>query len=418
MKKYIITSLVLICLLPLALFSCVNLNHGEDLPPQDTTNTDDTSTVIGNTDTPSFDILTDPAIPSEEDIMRVFNHASSIWNRIDIESLDAVGGSEGIILDVTDSSNGAVYRDMQYFPVRDYETKAALEARFRECFSKRLTEHKLEHMFAFQYREIDGRLYVSPGCRGTDADASVSHVEYEVVNDTTVKVTRFINVRRVSITEDYAEMFYLDGVYAQEMMLIYEDGRWVFDNFYVWDNVWGDSYTAYEYAKDIAAAFIDAEKLAAHFTGHASDYLADDSFEVIDENGVTQKYTRYGLADSLSALRALLLEVFTPELTDRFMYTKVSGLPLFTEQDGKLYKFGGYVGLYSYDDVNREIVGYTDNGDGTVSVTVRVWDMYDFEHDVESAYTYTAVLGEDGKYHFGGEFELPIQIAVRIGTNP
>lgn len=342
--------------------------------------------------------------------MRVFAHASEIWDRIDTESLDVIGST---------SENPTIieYEGYTYLPVRDYETKAELEARFRECFSKGLTEHLLGHMFEFQYREIDGRLYVTPGARGTDISAGAKRVEHEIVDDTTVKVTRFIDVRNVVTTEDYREIFYIEGVFAQEMMLIYEEGRWVFDNFYVLDNVWGEYHTTYEYGKEIAATFIEAETLAAHFTGHASAYLGGDGFEAVDENGFTQDYTPYGLADSLSELRAMLSEVFTEQAADKLMNTKVSGLPLFTERDGVLYKFGGYVGLLGYDDVYREIIGYTENTDGSISVTVHLRKSFN-ERTVSANQTYTAVLCEDGKYRFDGLSPLPIQIVQNVELTP
>lgn len=417
MKIYRLLSAILACMLALSLFSCTNSGNGTDIPDEGSVALDDTAdtTDSGEANASAFEVLTDPAIPSEEDIMRVFEHASSIWNQIEISSLDSVGGTEGIILDVTDSSNGVVYRKMQYFPVRDYETKADLEARFRECFSKELTEHKLEQMFLFQYREIDGRLHVAPGDRGTNISVASSSVEYEVVNDTTISVTRFINVHEIANAD--VDISYLNGICAQEMWLIYEDGRWVFDNFYVWDYVWDDGYVIiYDYAKDLAATFTKAEALAAHFTGHASAYVGDgDFFEVTDENGFTQRYEHYGLAGSLSELRSLLEEVFTPKLADKFMNTKVSGLPLFTERDGKLYKFGGYVGLYSYDDVYREIIAYTE-GIEKIDFTVHLRKNL-HEGTVYANQTYTAVWGEDGVCRFDGYFTLPIEIAANMVSN-
>ena len=422
MKLYRIICALLSFVLVLSLCACSGVNDGENLPPDgqvDLDNTSGTDNAADTSDTEdadtSFKVLTDPAIPSEEDIMRVFEHASSIWNQIEISSLDGIGGSEGVILDVTDSSNGAVYRSMQYYPVRDYETRADLEARFRECFSKELTEYKLEQMFLFQYREIDGRLHVAPADRGTNISVASSKVEYEVVDDTTISVTRFNYVHEIAVAE--VDISYLYGICAQEMLLIYEDGRWVFDNFYVWDYVWDDGFVIiYDYARDLAATFLKAEALAAHFTGHASAYLGDgDSFEAVDENGFTQQYDHYGLANSLDELRSLLEAVFTPELADEFMNTTVSGLPLFTERDGKLYKFGGYVGLYAYDDLNREIISYTE-GVGKIDVCVNMRKV-NYDNTVHANQTYTAVIGEDGKYRFDGDFPLPIQIAVNMEQN-
>ncbi len=409
MKLYRLISVILACALALSLCACTNSGRGNDLPDDDTVELGDTTDTPDTADTPTtgFKILTDPSIPSEEEIMRIFEHASSIWNVIHISSLEGVYGDN--------NSNMLVYDGNVYFPVRDYETKADLEARFRECFSKQLTEHKLEHMFQMQYREIDGRLYVMPADRGTDIRAGRSNIEYEIIDETTISVARFIDVCEYATVEHYDNMWYKAALAVQEMMLIYEDGRWVFDNFYVCDDI-SNYALVYDYAKNIATTFIKAEALAAHFTGHASAYVGDnDSFEVTDENGFTQKYEHYGLANSLSELRSLLEAVFTPKLADKFMNTKVSGLPLFTERDGKLYKFGGYMGLYSYDDVHREIIGYTEGID-KIDITVHLRKNFDGD-TVYANQTYTAVLGEDGKYRFDGDFTLPIQIAVNMVSN-
>lgn len=425
MKIYRIASLMLVCLLSLSLFACTSQEQGEDLPLDGNEKIDDTQSDTENADTrdttddtssedEGFAILTAPAIPSEEDIMRVFAHASEIWDRIHISSLDAIGD------DAPGGPHSVIYDGMQYYPVRDYETKADLEIRFRECFSKGLTEHQLGHMFEFQYREINGRLYVAQADRGTDNRASVGNIEYEVINDTKIKVTRYIDVKESTYIEGYNDMWYAAGISPQEMMLIYEDGRWVFDNFFVCDSL--SAYDSgegvyYEYAKEIATVFVKAEALAAHFTGHASAYLGGDGFEAVDENGFTQYYTPYGLASSLTELRAMLSEVFTEQAADKLMNTKVSGLPLFTERDGKLYKFGGYVGLLGYDDVYREIIGYTENTDGSISVTVHLRKSFN-ERTVSANQTYTAVLCEDGKYRFDGLSPLPIQIVQNVELTP
>ncbi|MBQ2766420.1 MAG: hypothetical protein IJF48_05495, partial [Clostridia bacterium] len=220
-------------------------------------------------DVSEFEILTDPATPSREDVERLLSHAADIWNQLHISSLDAI----------YDESLKVVDGFYTYLPVREYETKDEFRARLRESFSEMLTEYMLGYLFDCQYKEFDGRLYVSPGDRGTDMRAGAQTMKYEVIDDTTVRVIRCVDVEEIAEMYDgekYSYIIYLQGVCEQELMLIYEQGRWVFDTFTVFDAI--DGYDdgegiKYDYATDIAYAFLGAEISAARPDGEEYDYL-------------------------------------------------------------------------------------------------------------------------------------------------
>ncbi len=196
-----------------------------------------------------FIVLTDPAIPTMEEIERLVAHAAEIWNRMSIGTLDAEYGKPA-------DDEG------RYYPVRDYKTRTALEKRFAESFTAELTETFLGELFDGLYREIDGRLCVMPADRGTDSRAGVESLEAQVVDDTTVRVIRRIAV--FEILEDGEDfIWYPVGFCPQELMLVYEDGRWVFDTFTVWDNLslWDDGKgEPITDGRAIAEAFLKKEK--------------------------------------------------------------------------------------------------------------------------------------------------------------
>ncbi len=292
----------------------------------------ETEPVFPPDDVPEFEILTDPAIPSREDIERLLSHAADIWNQLHISSLDAI----------YDQSLKVARGFYTYFPVREYETKDEFHARLRESFSEMLTEYMLGYLFDFQYKEFDGRLYVSPGDRGTDMRAGEQTMKYEVVDDTTVRVIRCVDVNETVEMydgEQYSYIIYLQGVCEQELMLVYEQGRWVFDTFTVFDAI--DGYDdgvgiKYDYATDIAYAFLGAEASAKRVDGEEYDYL------------------------------------------------------------------------------NRRIVGYRENSDETVTVTVRVSTRRLGEEMIVREHDYTAILTSEGVWEFE-EFILPEEIIITLG---
>ena len=103
-------------------------------------------------------------------------------------------------------------------------------------------------------------------------------------------------------------------------------------------------------------------------------------------------------------MRQNLSMYFDSELTEKLINTKVnkSGVPLFIEQDGVLYRCCDTDALCSYDNRILFFTGYSTVGDiYTVEAEIRSKD-----HEIIENVTYKCV--KDGKYFkFVGDFPLP-----------
>ncbi len=145
--------------------------------------------------------------------------------------------------------------------------------------------------------------------------------------------------------------------------------------------------------------FKKAEVTASYFTGYARDVYGDESIEY---EGV--RYDRFTVCDSLEEIRAIVSESFDEQLTERFMSTMVDGLPLYVEKEGKLYRFGGYVALESYE---------------SATATINKGEIYDRDTIVldatvgysEYRYLLSKSTQREG-YKFSVRYMLPIEIAT------
>ncbi|MBO5219161.1 MAG: hypothetical protein J6C52_07005, partial [Clostridia bacterium] len=205
--------------------------------------------------------LTDAAIPSEADALRLIAHASIL---------------EGMQLETLAADKTAPAVDSYYYPVRDYPTLAALKARLCECFSAAYAGRIVDWMLATAYREIDGRLYVTEASGGLNELGECRITGVERIDDRTALIHREKEVYDRAVYED-AEIFdviyYIAGISPQTLMMVYEDGRWVLDDFTPWYDE-----SAYmegggmriEGAAEIAEAFLAAEHAPAALTLDAS----------------------------------------------------------------------------------------------------------------------------------------------------
>lgn len=192
-------------------------------------------------------ILTGAAIPSEEHILQAYTYAAEIWDTLHISTLPVFGGAQYV-------------RD-GWHPVRDYGTMADLAARLRESFTEELTESLLRELSA-RYREIGGRLYAILGDRGTNVRAGESRISVEPADASTIRVTRTTMVLDMLYHEGREYFFYPAAASELTLSLVYEDGRWVFSNFAVVDDLTdfkSGGGVPFAHAKEVAAAFVDAE---------------------------------------------------------------------------------------------------------------------------------------------------------------
>jgi len=143
-----------------------------------------------------------------------------------------------------------------------------------------------------------------------------------------------------------------------------------------------------------------SERTASYFTGYARDVYGNESIEI---DGV--RYDVFTVCDSMDELLAITLELFDNELANTLINTQVDGHPLFVEQNGRLYRFGGYVALESISDASATVYGVTKGSDGVYTVYVKIQS----DGDVVSGYEYRCIKVEDD-YKFIGEFKLPIEV--------
>ncbi|MBQ2767129.1 MAG: hypothetical protein IJF49_03515 [Clostridia bacterium] len=150
----------------------------------------------------------------------------------------------------------------------------------------------------------------------------------------------------------------------------------------------------------------EAEHLYAMFTGYGSIEYVD---RTIRYNGETYQEFRHADFSTLAEMGNVVRQHFSEEITNTLMNKTVAGAgcPLYLEQDGQLYRFGGYAAQWGYSAAE----GYTWVPLGTV----------DGEHLVEVSAsiteygtTYTAavvcryVIEADGSIRFT-EFPLIIE---------
>ncbi len=139
----------------------------------------------------------------------------------------------------------------------------------------------------------------------------------------------------------------------------------------------------------------EAEKVYALFTGHPGKVYAEGTIKVgshiyqaADINGYT----------SLAELRALCEQYFDSELTEQLMAKTVGDAPLYIEQDGKLYRYSGYVAQYSIVPEDYGMV-LEAPGSETVHVLASFYSN-DIQYTIRTSALCTCIVTEDGNLRF------------------
>lgn len=138
----------------------------------------------------------------------------------------------------------------------------------------------------------------------------------------------------------------------------------------------------------LRTAYETAERTYAIFTGFASPEMAGDSIE-IDGN----RYERVAEFADMEALRDYTAASFDEVLTESLLARNAAeNAPLYIEHDGALYRFGGYRGLMSYDDVTITAFEFeeTDEGDYRLTVDAQI------EDSISGSCSYRFTLTEEG----------------------
>ena len=153
----------------------------------------------------------------------------------------------------------------------------------------------------------------------------------------------------------------------------------------------------------VEQAFYAAEATAALFSGYAGNVYAEGT---IDVDGV--RYDRFEICADMNALEALVRASFDDALSAEFLAAEAyDGHPLYIEQDGTLYRFGGYAAQFDYYD---SMAAVTDVRAKNGVIYVDVASTFDIMDDpLTVTHTYTCIE-ENGEYRFTGEFRLPFEV--------
>lgn len=168
----------------------------------------------------------------------------------------------------------------------------------------------------------------------------------------------------------------------------------------------------------VAAAFAEAERDAALFTGYAGKILAGETRKMrVGEEEMP--YDRVEIADSLDGLRALCADSLDGALIASLIERKAAGkYPLYLEvrEEGtgetSLWRFGGYVAQYGLESCTSLVSEVAELRDGTLAVTV-VIDCEEFGNSLTHTYT---CRREGDTVRFTEAFPLPIELALEAAS--
>ncbi len=143
--------------------------------------------------------------------------------------------------------------------------------------------------------------------------------------------------------------------------------------------------------EQLRSAYDSAERAYAIFTGAACPEMGRGSIEVEGD-----QYDLVAEFADMEALRAYTGQFFDAALTEKLLATPTATeAPLYIERDGALYRFGGYVGLWSYTDAKVTSFDFSESGNGTYTLTVTA-EVNENGSISAGSYTYRFTLGDEG----------------------
>lgn len=158
---------------------------------------------------------------------------------------------------------------------------------------------------------------------------------------------------------------------------------------------------------DFSKIYCEAEAVYALFTGYRSDIYTTRTFT---ESGVRYRSVDINGCTNLTELRRLCEKYFDTELTNELMSKTVTEKhPLFVEHKGKLYRFDGYVALFTYDSDSAKDYKFSLESCEKGSYVVRVnTTMTENEREIPVEAFCTYIVKEDGEIQFTS-FKLMVE---------
>ncbi len=156
---------------------------------------------------------------------------------------------------------------------------------------------------------------------------------------------------------------------------------------------------------EISGFFKEAEAVAAYFTGHGGSVTGENT----EYEGT--RYDKFADCSTYSELESAVRRYFAPEIADIMLSKTIGELPLFLEQDGELYRFGGYAAQYGHDDCDVVITGFEEKENNLLEIKAQI-SFNEYEEVVTTEHTYTCKITDDGTYRFADDYELPIVLIM------
>ncbi len=169
-----------------------------------------------------------------------------------------------------------------------------------------------------------------------------------------------------------------------------------------------DLPTVRELPGDFSKIYCEAEAVYALFTGYRSDIYTTRTFT---ESGVRYRSVDINGCTNLTELRRLCEKYFGTELTNELMSKTVTEKhPLFVEHKGELYRFDGYVALFTYDSDSAKDYKFSLESCEKGSYVVRVnTTMIENEREIPVETFCTYIVKENGEIQFTS-FKLMVEV--------
>lgn len=155
--------------------------------------------------------------------------------------------------------------------------------------------------------------------------------------------------------------------------------------------------------ESIKLVFAETNKIYSYFNGSAKDMYTNAEKEI---DGV--KYYACAPAASFEVLKEMCLNYMSAEKYEELVSFKAGdGSPLYVEQDGVLYRLGGFVGTHAYDEPVVEFTAFSLDRFGNVNVqTIIKFD----ENELQVPHAYTCARNENGVFVFSDSFVQPLNV--------
>jgi hypothetical protein len=159
--------------------------------------------------------------------------------------------------------------------------------------------------------------------------------------------------------------------------------------------------------EEVITAFREAELVYSWFTGY--NQIEADSDSVVHVAGDPYYEVRQEGITSRKELCGRLCSYFPEALAQELIDLKVRDGHLFVDIDGRLYVFGGYVGIYTYDMVETELdIEHVSDAKIILSASIS-WNVDGKVHSC--TYDYLYEKDGSGKWVFTN-FQLPAKLCV------